>query len=109
MAKDDAGCLARIRQRFRQLPASGACILDGVPPLRDASDLYGVLPADHRLPYDIEEVIFRIFDGGDYAEFQPGHAPEILCANASLCGQPVAIVANRRGFLDRKSTRLNSS
>ena len=25
------------------------------------------LPADHRLPYEIEEVMFRIFDGGDYA------------------------------------------
>ena len=31
-------------------------------PARSPDDLYGVLPADHRLPYDIEEVIFRIFD-----------------------------------------------
>jgi acetyl-CoA carboxylase carboxyltransferase component len=99
MAKDDADCLARIRQRFRQLPASGPGILDGVPPLRDASDLYGVLPADHRLPYDIEEVIFRIFDSSDYAEFQPEYAPEMLCADARLSGHPVSIVANRRGFL----------
>ena len=47
----------------------------------------------------MEEVIFRIFDGGDYREFQPDHAPEMLCANARLCGRPVSIVANRRGFL----------
>jgi acetyl-CoA carboxylase carboxyltransferase component len=100
MATDDADCLLRIRQRFRQLPAPRAWgRADAPAPRLDPADLYGVLPADHRLPYDIEEVIFRIFDGGDYAEFQPGHAPEILCANAGLCGQPVAIVANRRGFL----------
>ena len=48
---------------------------------------------------EIEEVITRIFDAGDYSEFQPEYAPEILCANAVLSGHPVAIVANRRGFL----------
>ena len=57
------------------------------------------LPADHRLPYEIEEVIFRIFDGADYAEFQPEYAPEMLCADARLSGRPVSIIANRRGFL----------
>ena len=107
MAKDDADCLERIRQRFRQLPAPPAAPPNPVhEPARDASDLYGVLPADHRLPYEIEEVIGRIFDGsasggdaGDYSEFQPEYAPEMLCANAVLAGHPVAIVANRRGFL----------
>src|ERR1035438_3652325 len=47
---------------------------------------------------EIEEVIARIFDGGDYVEFQPEYAPEMLCSNAVLSGHPVAIVANRRGF-----------
>jgi len=47
----------------------------------------------------MEEVIFRIFDAGDYTEFQPEYAPEMLCATARLAGRPVSIVANRRGFL----------
>ncbi len=58
-----------------------------------------MLPADHRLPYEIEDVILRIFDARDYVEFQPEYAPEMLCADARLCGRPVAIIANRRGFL----------
>jgi len=100
MAKDDADCLAHIRQRFRQLPEPGgaggfAC----QAPARNPADLYAVLPADHRLPYDIEEVLFRIFDGGDFAEFQPEYAPEMLCAEMRLAGRPVAVIANRRGFL----------
>jgi acetyl-CoA carboxylase carboxyltransferase component len=100
MAKDDTDCLARIRERFRQLPPPrGAAPNPPHEPARDASDLYGVLPADHRLPYEIEEVILRIFDAGDYSEFQPEYAPEMLCANTVLAGHPVAIVANRRGFL----------
>ena len=36
----------------------------------------------------------------EYLEFQPDHAPEMLCANARLAGRPVAIIANRRGFLN---------
>jgi acetyl-CoA carboxylase carboxyltransferase component len=38
-------------------------------------------------------------DDGDYLEFQPNHGPEMLCANARLHGRPIAIIANRRGFL----------
>jgi 3-methylcrotonyl-CoA carboxylase beta subunit len=99
MAADDADCLKRIRARFRQLPAPAPDHGPGEPPARDQADLYAVLPADHRLPYDVEEIIFRIFDGGDYCEFQPEYAPEMLCANARLQGRPVGVIANRRGFL----------
>ncbi len=98
MAKNDAECLAHIRRRFRDLPAQSAP-QPGNPPARPADDIYSVLPVNHRLPYDIEDVIFRIFDAGDYTEFQPEYAPEMLCANARLSGHPVAIIANRRGFL----------
>ncbi len=89
MAQDDAQCLEKIRERFRQMPQP-RCAANGNAPRRDASDLYGVLPADHRLPYEIEEVIFRIFDAADYSEFQPEYAPEMLCANPPrLEGRPV--------------------
>jgi acetyl-CoA carboxylase carboxyltransferase component len=65
--------------------------------------LYDVLPADHRLPYEIAEVISRVVDAEDYLEFQPEHAPEILCANARLNGRAIGVIANRRGFLKTAS------
>jgi len=98
MAKDDATCLNILREHFRRLPEPLSPV-KGKPPARPTDELYGALPADHRLPYEIEEVIFRIFDADDYLEFQPAHAPEMLCANAKLNGRPVALIANRRGFL----------
>jgi 3-methylcrotonyl-CoA carboxylase beta subunit len=98
MAKNDADCVALIRQRFRDLPQR-ARRSETAPPRKDASELYGILPADHRLPYEIEEILQRIFDGEGYSEFQPEHAPEMLCASARLDGRPVSIIANRRGFL----------
>jgi acetyl-CoA carboxylase carboxyltransferase component len=99
MAKNDADCLARMRQRVRDLPPPVAAPAAGTAPARNPNELYGVMPADHRLPYEMEDVIFRIFDAGDYEEFQPEFAPELLCANARLDGRPVALIANRRGFL----------
>jgi len=99
MAKDDADCLALIRQRIRQLPEPAAALPDRDHPARNPGELQSVLPSDHRLPYEVEDVIFRIFDSRDYVEFQPEYAPEMVCADARLCGRPVAIVANRRGFL----------
>src|SRR3954454_4516193 len=99
LAKDDADCLGMIRERFRQLPASAPTPTGATAPERDGTQIYGVLPANHRLPYEMEDVIFRIFDGADYHEFQPDYAPEMLCANARLAGRPVALIANRRGFL----------
>jgi len=98
MAKNDAECLEQIRARFADMPPPRPEPA-GEPPRKDAADLYGILPADHRLPYDMEEVLFRIFDGDEFSEFQPEYAPEMLCANARLNGRPVSIIANRRGFL----------
>jgi 3-methylcrotonyl-CoA carboxylase beta subunit len=94
--------LQLIRERFRALPP-GPAPLESSAPAKAAEGLYDLMPADHRLPYNIEDAIERIFDGGDYLEFQPEHAPELLCADAKLFGRPVALVANRRGFLKTES------
>ena len=108
MAANDAECLVMIRQKVRELPAS-SCVKEadrkGSPPAKAAEGLYDLIPADHRLPYNVEEVIARIIDGpsqgdgDDYLEFQPEHAPEMSCATARLNGRAIGVIANRRGFL----------
>jgi acetyl-CoA carboxylase carboxyltransferase component len=47
----------------------------------------------------MEDILYRFLDRDDFTEFQPEYAPEILCATARLSGHPVAVIANRRGFL----------
>ncbi len=106
MAADDAECLAMIRSRFSDFPAPAAVphgVPHGVPPAKPAEGLYDLMPEDHRLPYNVEEVIARIVDAEPYLEFQPHHAPEMLCAHARIAGRPVALIANRRGFLKTES------
>jgi acetyl-CoA carboxylase carboxyltransferase component len=97
-AKDDRECLKLIRQKFREFPAPQPQP-KGTLPAKPAEGLYDVLPPDHRLPYDVEAIIQRLVDGEDYLEFQPQHAPEMICANARWNGRAVGIIANRRGFL----------
>jgi acetyl-CoA carboxylase carboxyltransferase component len=101
-AKDDAECLELIRKKIRET-AAPAPPLKGSAPAKPAEGLYDLMPANHRLPYNMEEVIARIVDAGDYLEFQPHHAPEMLCANARLHGREIGVIANRRGFLKTSS------
>jgi 3-methylcrotonyl-CoA carboxylase beta subunit len=97
-AKNDADCLRMIREKIREMPAPDPAPR-GIAPAKPAEGLYDLLPADHRLPYNVEEIIARIVDADDYLEFQPGHAPEMICANARLNGRAIGVIANRRGFL----------
>jgi len=99
VAGNDAHCLRLIRERFRSLPAPARPSLPASMPKSSAELLYEILPADHRAPYDMQAVIDCLVDAEDYLEFQPGHAPEILCAHARWEGRPIGLIANRRGFL----------
>lgn len=100
-AADDAACLEMIREQFRQMPPPVART-EGRPPRRDPEGLYDVLPADHRLPYRMEDLLERVLDDDEFLEFQPEYAPEFLCATARLEGRTIGIIANRRGFLKTK-------
>jgi len=97
-AKDDRDCLQQIRRLIAAQPEP-APLPSGKPPALAAETLYDLMPDDQRLPYDTEELIAAIFDGDELIEFQPGHASELICAQARLMGRPVALLANRRGFL----------
>ena len=97
-AENDERCLRMIRQRFEDLgppPAPQPPSFPSCPP----EDIATALPEDHRLPYDVGMILASVFDAGEQVEFQPEIAPEMLCVNARLSGRPVAVIANRRGFL----------
>ena len=101
-AADDAACLELIRQQFRAM-REALPGFTGKQPLREADGLYEVLPADHRLPYRMEDLLERILDAGEFLEFQGDYAPEFLCAGTRLNGRPIGVIANRRGFLKTPS------
>jgi 3-methylcrotonyl-CoA carboxylase beta subunit len=105
-AASDDECLMRIRDYVARLPrASGVShrLQAARPPARPPADLYEVLPHDHRLSYDMRQVLACILDGGDLDEFQPDVAKEMLCGHGWIEGYPVAVIANQRGVIKARA------
>jgi 3-methylcrotonyl-CoA carboxylase beta subunit len=63
-------------------------------PLFSAEELYGVIPADPRKPYDVREVIARIVDGSRFHEFKANYGKTLVTGFARIYGFPVGIIAN---------------
>jgi acetyl-CoA carboxylase carboxyltransferase component len=63
-------------------------------PAYDPAEIYGVVSADVRRPYDVREVIARLVDGSRFDEFKERYAPTIVTGFARLHGYLVGIVAN---------------
>jgi len=65
-----------------------------VPPLLPAEDIYGVISADIKKPYDVREVIARVVDGSEFDEFKARYGMTLVTGFARIWGYPVGIVAN---------------
>lgn len=99
-AKNDEECIARIRQMIADLPRTmpPLSLREEEPPRRRPTDAYDLVPDDHRAAYPMREVLATILDSGALEEFQPGHAPEVICGDARIGGLPVGVLANDRGM-----------
>ncbi|HEX9483299.1 MAG TPA: acyl-CoA carboxylase subunit beta [Gemmatimonadaceae bacterium] len=97
---DDDACLVKLRELVAQLPpAHGPDVDASVEPGAPSHTLYGLLPTDHRMSYDMHEILRVIVDGGSLAEFQGELAREMICADARIEGVSVGIIANQRGLI----------
>jgi acetyl-CoA carboxylase carboxyltransferase component len=96
-AEDDEHALHQARtivstlNSVKTLPAD---ITTPEDPAYAPDELYGVVSADARHPYDVREVIARLVDGSRFEEFKERYATTIVCAFARLHGFLVGLVAN---------------
>jgi len=103
VARDDAECMAMIRELMSFLPLNNV----DDPPRRAPSDawdrrderLNSIVPLDPMVPYDIKDVIAAIVDDGYFFEVQEHYARNIVVGFARLDGRPVGIVANQPAVL----------
>ena len=63
-------------------------------PLYPAEEMYGIIPSDLKIAFDIREVIARLVDGSEFHEFKINYGPTLVTGWAHLCGYPVGILAN---------------
>jgi 3-methylcrotonyl-CoA carboxylase beta subunit len=97
LAEDDAHALQIARTIVstlttrKTLPAD---VIDAEDPAYDPQELYGVVSADLRKPYDVREVIARIVDGSRFDEFKERYAPTVVTGFARLHGFLIGIIGN---------------
>jgi 3-methylcrotonyl-CoA carboxylase beta subunit len=97
VALNDEHAIAIVRDIIARLNTIKRVDLDiasPVPPRFDPAELYGIIPADVRAPYDVREVIARIVDDSEMHEFKPLYGASIVTGFARIWGYPVAILAN---------------
>ena len=97
--KDDKDCLDKIKAIIDKLgpfPKAGFNRGDPVPPARRPEEIYGLLPPDPTLQYDMYKVLETIVDEGSFVEYKKGYGPTIITGYARIDGWAVGIVANQR-------------
>jgi acetyl-CoA carboxylase carboxyltransferase component len=63
-------------------------------PRYDPAEIYGIVNADPRKPYDVREIIARLVDGSRFDEFKERYGATLVTGFARLHGMLVGIIAN---------------
>ncbi|HEY7997129.1 MAG TPA: carboxyl transferase domain-containing protein, partial [Steroidobacteraceae bacterium] len=95
-AENDTHALAIARSIVARLraPQAAAPPRPHLEPRHDPAEIYGVLPASLRKPYDVREVIARLVDDSQLDEFKQLYGTTLVCGFAHLGGYPVGVLAN---------------
>ncbi|WP_265515623.1 carboxyl transferase domain-containing protein [Nitratireductor luteus] len=96
-ALNDEHALAIVRRIVKNLNRKKdlkLAVRKPIPPLHDPHEIYGIIPADTRQPYDVREVIARIVDGSELDEFKANYGTTLVTGFAHIHGMPVGIIAN---------------
>jgi 3-methylcrotonyl-CoA carboxylase beta subunit len=107
LAENDHHALATIRRLIANLNSGQRARMDLQPPEEpcyDPEEIYGILPADTRKPYDVREIIARIVDGSRLDEFKTRYGATLVTGFAHIDGYPVGILANN-GILFAESAQ----
>ena len=95
-AENDTHALAIARGIVARLKAAPptAPLQASQEPRYPAQELYGIVPASLRKPYDVREVLARLVDASEFEEFKALYGTTLVCGFAHLGGYPLGILAN---------------
>jgi acetyl-CoA carboxylase carboxyltransferase component len=107
LASDDADGLRLAREAMAAVPQRRPAVTPRATeaPLEDPEDLYGIVPADPRRPYDVHEVIARLVDASDFHEFKPRYGTTLVTGFARLHGYEVGILANNGPLMSESAKK----
>jgi acetyl-CoA carboxylase carboxyltransferase component len=103
---DDAVLIDRVRQEIGRLPGSACAYYrygaEPAPPRWSPGELDGLFPVDHRMAYDMREVLSRLVDHSLFHEVLPDVGTEMICGVARIGGLYAGFVANHTGLVEHR-------
>jgi acetyl-CoA carboxylase carboxyltransferase component len=101
---DDACLIERVRAEVGRLPGP-ACDYyrygaEAAPPQLPASELDGLFPEDHRIGYDMRQVLARLVDHSLFWEVLPDRGREMICGVGRVDGLYAGFIANNPGLTE---------
>lgn len=98
VAEDDAHALLQARALLKRLHWNKSVRarprMDHVEPRHSPDEIAGLVPTDYRKPYDVRELMARLVDGSEFAEFKPRYGAATVCVQASLYGNACGLIGN---------------
>ncbi len=98
LAENDTDGIRTARTIVEQLPPDAGRNLQRdrapLPPRYPAAELRGIVAEDKRVPYDMREIIARVFDDSWFVEFEPAIDNQTLCGHACLDGFRCGVITN---------------
>ena len=96
-AQDDEHAIQIIRNILENVPKPAKHPLDLTEPKDpgyDPGEIYGILPRDLSVQFDVREIIARLVDESRFHEFKELYGQQLVTGFARIMGYPVGIVAN---------------
>jgi methylmalonyl-CoA decarboxylase alpha subunit len=92
-------CIKKIKQLLSFLPQNNLEIAPCFDPSDDANRideaLNNIIPDNPNKAYDMKEVIYSLSDSGEFLEYQPYYAENIITGFMRLNGKSVGVIANQ--------------
>jgi 3-methylcrotonyl-CoA carboxylase beta subunit len=106
-AENDAhalGIARRIVANLNSVKHHALALSEPRAPLYAIDEIYGVVSAEARKPFEVREIIARIVDGSELDEFKQLYGQTLVTGFARIFGYPVGIIANN-GILFSESAQ----
>ncbi|MBC8052489.1 MAG: acyl-CoA carboxylase subunit beta [Sphingobacteriaceae bacterium] len=106
---NDEACLDAIRNIMSKLGAPQNAGFDRIAsalPVKNAEDIYGVLPDNREKPYDMLEIIHCLVDKSEFDEYKQLYGQSIICGLGRIDGWAVGIIANQRKVIKSKKGEM---
>ncbi|HVF76112.1 MAG TPA: acyl-CoA carboxylase subunit beta [Acidimicrobiales bacterium] len=103
VAGDEKACLDDVRYLLSFLPANNLedppYVVPTDDPTRQCPELHDIIPPSSNQPYDMKKVITSVVDDGDFFEYFPHWALNLVCGFSRVNGHVVGIMGNQPQIL----------